>query len=75
MCHMSPVTCHMSRVTCHIFLFFYTTFFFNGGASWLRVCYQQGLPRLVLCLNKHMYRQGQHIITEEKKFTRFSPIL
>ena len=31
---MSHVTCHVSLVTC-------------GGACWRRVCYQQGLPRLV----------------------------
>ena len=46
-CHVSNVTCHMSRVTCPIFFFF---FFFgkSGGASRWRVCYQRGLPRLVL---------------------------
>ena len=33
-CPMSHVKCHMSHVTC-------------GGASWLMVCYQRGLPRLV----------------------------
>ena len=49
MCRMSHVTCHkpcvtcpMSCVTCYIFL----------GQScepyWQRLCYQQGLPRLVL---------------------------
>ena len=31
----------VSRVTCHI------TFFFGGGASRWRVCYQRGLSRLV----------------------------
>ena len=50
---MSRVTCHMSRITCHekkkkeekkkkITQ--------SGGASWLRVCYQRGLPRLVKSL-------------------------
>ena len=46
-CHMSRVTCHMSRVTCHNF---FLSFFFFGQSveayRW-RVCYQQGLPRLV----------------------------
>ena len=50
-CHVSPVTCHVSPVTCN-FLFF--IFFIlkkigqSGGASCRRVCYQRGLPRLVL---------------------------
>ena len=35
--------CHMSRVTCHIFFFGQ-----SGEAYWWRVCYQRGLPRLVL---------------------------
>ena len=48
MCHVSCVTCHMSRVTCHNFFFF--VFFPRqcGEAYWGRVCYQQGLPCLVL---------------------------
>ena len=61
MCCMSSVTCHVSHVTClvscvmchpsharyHLILFF---FFFSSskfGANRWRVCYQQGLPRLV----------------------------
>ena len=36
MCHVAHVTCHVSHVI-----------FFIGGASRWRVCYQQGLPRLV----------------------------
>ena len=49
MCHMSHVTCHVSHVTCHMY-FFYFLFFFgqSGEASQGRVCYQRGLPRLVL---------------------------
>ena len=47
MCHLSHVTCHVSHVACHMSLFF-SSFFF--GASWWRVCYQLGLPRLVLTL-------------------------
>ena len=52
-CHMSNVTCHMSHVPCHmshvkkkpekkIIQFV--------GASLWGVCYQRGLPRLVLLL-------------------------
>ena len=44
-CHMSLVTCHISHVTCHYFFLF--RFGLSGEASWLMVCYQQGLPRLV----------------------------
>ena len=46
---MSRVTCHMSHVTCHVSL---VTIFFlflqNVGPSHWRVCYQWGLPLLVL---------------------------
>ena len=54
MCHVSRVTCHMSRVMCHVSR---VTCHMSrvtkkngksGGASRLRVCYQRGLPRLVL---------------------------
>ena len=49
MCHVSRVTCHMSHVTCHMPHSFF--FFFSGQSAeacrW-RVCYQRGLPRLVL---------------------------
>ena len=62
MCHVSRVKCHLSPVTCHMSKqFFFLTFklllliFFtykkngqSGGASQWRVCYQRGLPRLVL---------------------------
>ena len=44
-CHMSRNTCHVSCVMCHKS---HDTFFFIGGASWWRVCYQRGLPHLVL---------------------------
>ena len=42
-CHMSRVTFHVSRVTCHIFFFWQS----GEGYRW-RVCYQRGLPRLVI---------------------------
>ena len=56
-CHMSPVTCHMSPVTCHVFFFF--LFIKNKVAKlwrW-RVCYQLGLPCLVLLQLHHMVRR------------------
>ena len=57
MCHMSRATCHTSRVRCQVSQvncnFFSSSFFFlsflqSCGASWRRVCYQRGLPRLVI---------------------------
>ena len=42
-CHVSRVTCHMSRVTCQ-----QQKSGQSGGASRSRVCYQRGLPRLVV---------------------------
>ena len=55
MCHVSRVTYHVSRVTCHVFLCFLQI----GEAYWWRVCYQPGLPRLVLtqCYNLHTSRE------------------
>ena len=49
-CHVSRVICHMSRVTCHVshVVFFLVFFGQSGEAYWWRVCYQRGLPRLVL---------------------------
>ena len=38
---MTGVMCHVSGVRCHFF------FGQSGGASRWRVCYQQGLPRLI----------------------------
>ena len=47
-CQVSHVKCHMSRVTCHMWRFFFFFFWQSGGASRWRVCYQRGLPRLVI---------------------------
>ena len=55
MCHMSCVTCHVSHVMCHMSCvtcnFFLSLFFGQAGEAcrW-RVCYQRGLPRLVLTI-------------------------
>ena len=45
MCHMSGVRCQVSHVT-----FFLGQ---SGGASPSRICYQRGLPRLVLGQTPH----------------------
>ena len=46
-CHASNVMRHMSCVTCH---FLSSSFLLrqSGEACWWRVCYQRGLPRLVV---------------------------
>ena len=48
--HASCVTCHISHVTCHMSQSFFFLFLFgqSGEAYRWRVCYQGGLPRLVL---------------------------
>ena len=60
-CHVSRVTCHVSRVTCHVSrvkMMVFTFFIYKkklslkknwtgGRASPWRVCYHQGIPRLV----------------------------
>ena len=64
MCHLSHVTGHMSYVrspvsgvTCQVSHvrcgFFYVFFLHSVGAIRWKVCYQQGLPCLVLCTCKH----------------------
>ena len=48
MCHVSHVMCQVSGVMCQGSCVRYIYFFFlQIGASLCRVCYQQGLPRLV----------------------------
>ena len=42
----SPPVCHMSHVLCHMSREFFF-FFLSVGATWGRVCYHRGLPRLV----------------------------
>ena len=46
-CHVSHVTCHLSPVTCYLKKIINIILRQRGGASWWRVCYQRGLPRLV----------------------------
>ena len=45
-----PTTCHMTCVTCHMSCFLLLFFLQSGEAYRWRVCYQRGLPRLVLAL-------------------------
>ena len=55
--HVSHVICHMSRVTCQV----------SREASRWRVCYQRGLPRLVITLSAFSSLQD----TEEVVFLVF----
>ena len=52
MCHMSHVMCHMSGLRFQVssvrYQVFFCFFLQCGGASRWRVCYQRGLPHLVL---------------------------
>ena len=48
MCHMSPVNCHVSCVTYHMYFLSFKKIGQRGGASQWRVCYQHGLPCLVI---------------------------
>ena len=71
MCHMLRVTCQVSGVTCHVSQFY---LFFggreqSGGTSWWRVCYQPGLPRLVLIRNNFFLIFFIH--EEAKSHSRF----
>ena len=67
-CHVSPVTCHLSRVTCHmpkknyIFLSL-TRIGQSGGASRWRVCYQQGLPRLVVAIQTLSLTSPKYLVS------------
>ena len=46
-CQVSHVTCYMSCVTCHVSNLIFHIFVSGAAYRW-RVCYQSGLPRLVL---------------------------
>ena len=72
-----PQTCHMSRVTCHMSHFFISIFsllFFgqSGEAYRWRVCYQRGLPRLVLMVTEHHWAGVK--IGRNKKLGLVEPI-
>ena len=67
MCHVSQVMCHMSPVNCHVYLSGVTCLIFflqSGEARYWKVCYQQGIPRLVfLCWTViNGYKKGQRLI-------------
>ena len=49
MCHVKGDICHVTGDMCHVTGYMGHIFFLQScGASRSRVCYQQGLPRLVL---------------------------
>ena len=48
MCHMSCVTRHMSHFKYQVSHVKFNFCLQSCGASWWRVCYQRGIPRLVL---------------------------
>ena len=57
-CHLSCVMCHVSHVTCHsvtCHMYFFIIFFYKvyGATRW-RVCYQHGVPRLVLDYTRYI---------------------
>ena len=47
-CHISLFMCHVPCVMCYVSYVIYIFFLQSGWVGWLRLCYQQGLPRLVL---------------------------
>ena len=51
-CHVSHVMCHVSHVTCHFF------FWQIAETCRWRVCYQQGLPRLVFIILVVLFSLG-----------------
>ena len=63
MCPVSDVRCHLSHITCQ------TLFLQSGEVSYLRVCYQKGLPRQVLrLLFKRVDIQYLHILASSGPF-------
>ena len=89
-CHVSHVTCHLSRVTCplsHVsFLFYFFLFkkknilkkiWQSCGASWWRVCYQRGLPRLVFSAMSLQLRWNNFFATyaTQKNIKKCYPVL
>ena len=56
---MSRVRCQLSGVMYHMSHFFFLQ---SVGDSWCRVCYQRGLPRLVLIIIIIIIRQEVFIL-------------
>ena len=65
-CHVSHVSCHMSRVTCHVSgvtcNYYYLFFLQSGEASRWRICYQWGLPHLVLVQFRYVGCPKTHLV-------------
>ena len=68
-CQVSGVRCHILHVTCHESQFF-SSFFLgqSGEASQWRVCYQRGLPHLVIKKKKQ-----KSALSVKTKFTAGGP--
>ena len=59
---VSRVRCHVSRFTWHLSCIFIFFFWQSGGASWWRVCFQQGLPHLVFIIAWKFYNLVQKVV-------------
>ena len=68
-CNISCVTCHVSNFTCHMSCVTYHFLWQSGEASLWRVCYQWGLPRLVIvivyCILTHNKQENRLCKSEE----------
>ena len=67
-CHVSHVTCHVSHVICHFFFFLF--FGQSGQAYWWKVCYQQGLPRLVY-ISQHQTNYKTRLVGNRSNWSVF----
>ena len=72
-CDISRVTCHVSHVTCHVSHIEEKKFRKKngkfGGTSWWRVCYQQGLPRLVSSEHYNNYSKHHSICVKHQQIS------
>ena len=71
MCHMSRVTWHVSHVMCHNSHLFFGQ---SGEAHWWMVCYQQGLPCLVIHYSMHVMFVNFEIILIILTFETIVPV-
>ena len=73
MCHVFGDTCQVSRVRCHVSGFFLLFFGQSGGPSQWRVCYQRGLPRLVLMVVENMRPFPFHYLHQTEPCMSYTP--
>ena len=67
-CYVSHVTCHVSHLACHVS----PVTCFNSQtvrASQNRICYQQGLPRLVSSLKHTLKPKLNYLFSRSEPFT------